>query len=69
MLREWMERNWFRWLVKGGLGIGITYIVFRIGEWFYRFPFPVNSIALLILLLGYGYVVEEIGLYSGEGGE
>lgn len=69
MLRKWLEHNWFRWLLKGGLGSGVTYLVFKIGEWLYNFPFPANYIALLILLLGYGYVVEEIGLYSGEGGE
>ena len=63
--QEWMEHNWFRWLLKGSLGSGVTYIIFKIGEWLYNFPFPANYIALLILGLGYGYFIEEIGLYGG----
>jgi hypothetical protein len=64
---EWMEHNWFRWLIKGGLAGAVSQFILKVGEWFfYGLPFPINIVFILVLGVGYGYVIEEIGLYGGE---
>ncbi len=62
---DWLEYSWFRWLVKGGLGAALSFFVFKIGEWFYNLPFPLNTVFLTVLGIGYGYAIEEIGVYGG----
>ena len=63
---EWMEHNWFRWLVKGLCAGAVSWFFSLIGNWFFSLPIPFNIAAGIALTIGYGYVIEEIGLYGGE---
>lgn len=63
---EWMEHNWIRWLVKGALAGGFSWIMFKVGEWLNTLPFPWNFIAEGVVIITYGLGIEHIGLLGGR---